>query len=352
MAVDNSLSALLSTLTISIKSATQVLPEDGTAPPKDGISLLDVKNDLLLSYLQNLVFLILLKLRNRSHSDKSGDDDLQEEIVKKLVELRVYLEKGVRPLENKLRYQIDKIVRTADDATRKESHQVTAPRPTTRQLNGDNSDISDDDSVGSAQTDDDMDETSYGPNLSAFKRSQAADAQVASETSKDGIYRPPRITPMAMPVTQSREERESRPRKSATMDEFIATELSTAPLAEPSIGSTIVSGGRRMKSDKERRDEAERRDYEESNFVRLPKESKKERAKKGIQSRNSGWGGEEFRNLGAGLDRIEKLTKRKGNALGSLERSRKRPVEDSPRGTGVVGDAFEKRRKVVSRYRK
>ncbi|PSN64631.1 hypothetical protein BS50DRAFT_78595 [Corynespora cassiicola Philippines] len=355
MAVDNSLKALLSTLTSSIQSAAEALPKDSDiAPPKDGISLLDVKNELLLSYLQNLVFLILLKIRSRSQSD--ADEAAlhpQDEVVKKLVELRIYLDKGVRPLENRLKYQIDKIVRAADDAARRSTQGPSKPTKKTKAAESD-SDVSDAESAGSAQTEDDIDDVSYGPNRAAFVRAKpSSDDREAAASSKDGIYRPPKITPMAMPTTQGREERAARrPGKSATLDEFIATELSAAPIAEPSIGSTIVSGGRRMKSEKERREELEKREYEEANFTRLPKESKKDRAKKG--RRDGGWGGEEWRGLGAGLDRIERLTQKKGgNALGSLERSRKRPISDGPRGTGSeAGDAFEKRRKVVSRHRK
>ena len=56
--------------------------------------------------------------------------------------------------------------------------------------------------------------------------------------------------------------------------------------------------------------------------------------------------------MGAGIDRIERLTQKKGGNLGSLEKSRKRPVGDGPRGSGsAAGDAFEKRRKVVGRYK-
>jgi U3 small nucleolar ribonucleoprotein protein LCP5 len=363
MAVDNSLTSLLETLTTSIESATQALPEDGINPPKDGISLLDVKNDLLLSYLQNLVFLILLKLRSRSEVDGAKeegneDDALQQEVTKKLVELRVYLDKGVRPLENRLKYQIDKIIRTADDATRKSTQAAANPstKRAPKKTNPDDSDASDAESAGSDQTEEDVEDISYGPNRAAFVRPKEAHDSRETKSAKDGIYKPPRITPMQMPTTQGRDGKEARrPGKSATLDEFVATELSTAPLAEPSIGSTIVSGGRHVKSDRERRDDQERRDYEESNFVRLPAQSKKERAKTGIRARNSGWGGEEFRGLGAGLDRIERLTQKKGGkggTLGSLERSRKRPISDGPRGTGAqAGDAFEKRRKVVSRYR-
>ncbi|KAH7115205.1 Sas10/Utp3/C1D family-domain-containing protein [Dendryphion nanum] len=350
MAIDNSLTSLLATLTSSLKSATEVVPADGTAPPNDGISLLDLKNDLLLSYLQNLVFLILLKIRNQTSQGSSDKNiELQDEIVTKLVGLRVYLEKGVRPLETRLKYQIDNIIRAADDSARR-----TAQAEQNSKSNGvDGEDNSDDSDAGSNEGADSDEEKVGGANLAQFVREKADGDKRATNSSKDGIYRPPRITPMAMPTTQGREEKASkRMQKSATMDEYVASELSTAPLAEPSIGSTIMSGGRRTKSDKERREELERRDYEESNFTRLPKENKKDKSKRN-QGRDGGWGGEEWRGLGAGLDRIERLTQKKSGSLGSLERSRKRPVQDGPRGTGAeAGDAFEKRRKVVSRYRK
>jgi U3 small nucleolar ribonucleoprotein protein LCP5 len=359
MALDNSLTSLLATLTTSIESATQALPQDNSIlPPKEGISLLDVKNELLLSYLQNLVFLILLKIRARSQGDEKEDNaetpNLQQEITKKLVELRVYLEKGVRPLENRLKYQINNIIKTADDATRKatQATQKPAAQRSMRKSNADDSDVSDAESAGTDQTEEDMDETTARPNAASFVREKTATDKRAAESAKDGIYRPPRITPMAMATTERKEEKERRPGRSATIDEFVANELSTAPIAEPSIGSTIVAGGRRVKSERERREETERQDYEESNFVRLPAKSKKDQAKERGRERG-GWGGEELRGLGAGLDRIERLTQKKGGSVNSLAKSRKRPIEDGPRGTGAqVGEAFEKRRKVVSRHRK
>ncbi|KZM25381.1 ribonucleoprotein complex [Ascochyta rabiei] len=356
MAVDNSLISLLATLTTSIQSATEALPrDDEILPPKEGISLLDVKNELLLSYLQNLVFLILLKLRARS---SGGSDQLhpQDEVVQKLVELRIYLEKGVRPLENRLKYNIDKIIRSADDATRRTMQATAKPKARkSRNDTGSGSDASDAESAASDQTADSEDEMSFAPNRAAVIRAKAeVTSERARESAKDGIYRPPKITPMAMPTTESREaRRDRRPNKSATLDEFIATELSSAPIAEASIGSTITHGGRHTKSEKERREENERREYEESNFTRLAPKSKKEQRKLD-RGKTGGFGGEEWRALGAGIDRIERLTEKKGgNTKGSLEKSRKRPVEDGPRGSGsAAGDAFEKRRKIVGRYRK
>jgi U3 small nucleolar ribonucleoprotein protein LCP5 len=357
MAIDNSLESLLATLTSSIQSATEALPiEEDILPPKEGISLLDVKNELLLSYLQNLVFLILLKIRARSDSKGAQAESAlhpQDEVVQKLVELRVYLEKGIRPLENRLKYNIDKTIRAADDASRRTAQLNVKVKPKRAKHNAaSNSDASDAGSVASAQTEEDEDEMAYGPRATAIAHAKSdAKQERTKEPAKDGIYRPPRITPMAMPTTDSHEtRRERRPGKSATLDEFIATELSSAPIAEPSIGSTITHGGRHTKSEKERREENERREYEESNFTRLAPESKKDAAKR-ARKQDGGFGGEEWRGLSAGIDRIERLTQKKGGSLGTLEKSRKRPVGDGPRGSGsAAGDAFEKRRKVVARH--
>ena len=281
MAAGTTLPDLMSTLTDSLTSAVQSLPEStAILPPKDGISLFDVKNEILLSYVQNLVFLVILKLRNGTHGDVSAsisqgtiEPDISEDVVKKLVELRVYLEKGVRPLENRLKYQIDKVLRAADDAARDATQKPIAPTNGQKTSNGinaldDRRSESEVESSGEldtlpAKTAAEIDDLSYRPNPSALMRpGRPLDSRAAAPKS-DGIYRPPRITPTALPTTTGREERSARkPSKSATLDDFVSTELSSAPLAEPSFGSTIISGGRRSKSQKERTADAERLTYE------------------------------------------------------------------------------------------
>ncbi|KAI9877671.1 MAG: hypothetical protein M1830_003151 [Pleopsidium flavum] len=365
MALGTTLPDLLSTLTESLSSTVHSVPEAAaTLPTKDGISLFDTKNELLLSYLQNLVFLVIIKLRNitsRTSTNGTSTTDTEYsigEVVKKLVELRVYLEKGVRPLEGRLKYQIDKILRAADDAARNAAKKPNGIVQAQKAADGTHaSDDHQSDSEGGSSADIDtrpvksaaeIDDLSYRPNPAALMRPGRPSDSRTSASKHNGIYRPPRITPTALPTTTGRVERAARkPSKSATLDEFISTELSSAPLAEPSIGSTIVSGGRRSKSQKERAADSERRVYEESNFVRLPKESKKERAKKGTGRRDGGYGGEEWRGLGEGVERIERLTQKKKGGGGVLERSRKRAVEDGPRSSGeVIGERFEKKRRM------
>lgn len=371
-----SLSSLLSSFTTALDSAASVVPaEESILPPANGISLLNVKNELLLSYIQHLTFLLLLKLRQsprvKDIVKPEADDVEQEAVVKKLVELRVYLEKGVRPLEGRLKYQIDKVVNAVEDADRaaQQQQQQTSKltngtkKTKSKRQSGDEPGASSDDSDADSQADSDassepeIDELSYRPNPAAFRRAAVPESAKDEPRAKgDGIYRPPRIAPTAMAEpTRGKEQRESRrPMKSATMDEFIANEYSTAPMAEPSIGSTIVSGGRHTKSRKEREEEAEKRDYEETNLVRLPKQSKKERAKMGGNKRDN-FGGEDWRDLSAGLGRIDKLTSRKsGSSGGALANSRKRPIEDGPRDSGMsdFGRAFEKKRRTHSRNRR
>ncbi|RAL66959.1 hypothetical protein DID88_007741 [Monilinia fructigena] len=347
MAVETSLPALLTTLTQSLTSAIESAPDSSVVnPPVDGISLLDVKNELLLSYLQNLVFIIILKIRNQKE-DVSGEDEeeLDNAVVKKLVELRVYLEKGVRPLEGPLA-PIPKAVKNNDDVSSDEDDSDAEE------------DDSDEDANGVHLEASEIDDLQYRPNPSSLLKPAAA-TEDNSKHSSDGVYKPPRITATAMPTTERGEKKDRKANKSATLDEFVNTELSAAPIAEASIGSNIIAGGRRSKSEKEKKEDEERREYEERNYTRLPKESKKDRSKKNKAGgrQDAGYGGEEWRGLGEGIDRIERLTKRKSGSGGAmrdvLEKSRKRAVEDGPRGSGMqVGEGFQKRLKMLDGGRK
>lgn len=364
MAVATTLPALLDSLTQSLSSTFEAASKiPSVEAPKDGISLLDVKNELLLSYLQNLVFLILVKIRKASAGDavdSSNEKDLDNDVVKKLVELRLYLEKGVRPLEDKLRYQIEKVLRAADDAERNEKAAKAAAENTSESESESNSEDGSDEDEDESEDQKttptaNVTDLAYRPSLGAFARSAGAASASKSSNDKTGVYRPPKVAPTAMPTTERRERRDRGPIKSATMDEFVADELSTAPVAQPSIGTNIVQFGRRIKTASERKAEDERLDYEERNFVRLPQESKKDRARNNaVESRRGrmNYGGEEFRDLSMGVDRIDRLTRNKSGGGGTralLEKSRKRGPDtvDGPRGSGAIGETYSKRLKVL-----
>ena len=370
----NNLSSLLDSLTSCLTSAASSLPasqkDDSSSasiqPPQDGISLLDTKSEILLSYLQNLVFLIIFQLRQASstqssdESEKSTDDSLRDETVKKLVELRVFLDRGVRPLESRLKYQIDKVVKAAEDAERAEKPAASKKSKRSKAADSGSEDGSSDESEEDSEEDeDDMDEMAYRPNVSAFSKAKAEaqqstkDAFGKREEPSDGIYRPPRIMPTSLPTTESRERDNRRPRRSNVIDEFVSAEMSSAPMAEPSIGSTIIAGGRETKSKKDREYEADRARYEESNFVRLPKETKKEMAKRRGRPDRQTYGGDEWKGLTEGADRIERLTRKGKNSGGTLDKSRKRKNEDGQRSDGVgMGEIFDKRRRKVDSWKR
>lgn len=353
----------LASLQASLESATSAVPSvDSISPPDNGISLLDAKNEIFLSYLQSLALRNLEVIRSvqkyipgqdAAEIASSSSQTLQNEIVENLVKQRVYLEKGVRPLEDRLKYTIDKTLRAAEEQDRKATQAQPTKAPSGK-VSGRTGSTSDDESGSDSDSDSSVDEENalaLGPNAAAMMSSRRPEADKTQsrsreEGNKTGVYRPPKITATAMPERIPREARKDRPARSRTLDEYVSAEMADAPTAQPSIGANIADGGRRQVSARERAVEQERRDYEETHFTRL-QESKKDKAKR--KARSSGFGGEEWRDLGQGLDRIDSLTRgvKRKDKEGALEKSRKRrATEDGQRGDGMGGTGlFEKRKK-------
>ena len=362
--------ALLTMLTDALTSATSALEdsEEHFLPPADGISLLDVKNDLLLSYLQNLVFLILLRLRNAT-SNQDDLENINRELKQKLVELRVYLDRGVRPLESRLKYQIDSTLRAAENS-KLVAETSKAPKGHKTQPKGGTSDgsESDDQDSNPDDTDDDAPVTGshqddamlYKPNLPAPKVRDQLGSRSARDSShvqdRNGVYKPPRVNPTAMPDPDKRDRNnEPRKRKSQILNEYIDEAMSSAPRAQPSIGSnnTILDNGRGGLSRGDREKERERTEYEERNFIRLPGQSKKEKRearRKGQLDTRDMFGGEDWTGLGGLGDRLGKIvTGSSRDRQGLLQRREKRrATEDMPRSDGTaMGDSFDKRRRTM-----
>lgn len=367
MTVEGSSTAdLLSNLTTALASVSSSLSngEQQFIPPVDGISLLDVKNDLLLSYLQNLVFLIILRLRNE-HDGGIEEKDIRSQTLKKLVELRVYLERGVRPLESRLKYQIDQVLRAADDAERLAvQNNKSNSRRKTKTINGEQGNTDSDSSQSQSsefESEPEIKAATYRPNPSKLlRKAKVAANSTASDKNKSssGTYKPPRINPTMMPEPATERSRQSiRKQKSRLLDEYIDDEMSSTPRAQPSIGSnmTIMNHGRDSMSIRDRMKEKERTDYEERNFTRLPAISKAERRKakqQGQHDRRDIYGGEDWTGLGGFGDRVSRSVAGRSRAEASnvFERrdKRRRATEDGPRGDGIeIGDAFQKRRKVL-----
>ena len=297
------LNALIETISASLASTTSTLPTTVPDAP-NGLSLLTLKNNLLLSYLQNLSLLTISKL---SHPEFTLQTPESQSIIWNLVQDRVHLEKGVQPLETKIGYQIRKLLRAADESASATNNIAS-------------------------QKDESL---LFKPNPAAL----VAATPVAATDSSEAVYRPPRISSTALPTSRA-----DGPRRNKVLEEFISqTELSNAPTPLPSVGSNVAGIGARNTYNTTRHKDVEQ--YEEENFIRLPSNIMKE--KKGRRERGAGlqeFGGEDW----SGLQRIGKGKWDFGKREGKVERSRKRGFEEGiGGGEEVTGQAFEKRKKIL-----
>ena len=341
MSKNPSTSDLLSTLADSLTSSLSSLPDaSAICPPPSSFSLLSTKNELFLSYLQNLTFLIILNLRKLSartgitgknekeppnrqangntvaaHDDgqkrSSSDPDLRDTVIENLTGVRVYLEKGVHPLEGRLKYQLDKLLLAAADHARENAsadhdsnsrdHQITGSRGSVKDSKKSSTGISSvlSAAAAAAADDDNHEEESnarissipplaHRPNPSALIRptSSTNPAQSTSKSTKPTTtapYRPPRINPTLPPPTDSTSTSTSKrgPRRSRAMDAFIREEMDDAPMAEMSIGAGRGGGIAALEGGgKQAERERERREWEETRLVRLPDDKKQKKKRR------------------------------------------------------------------------
>ncbi|KAF3774519.1 Neuroguidin [Nymphaea thermarum] len=107
----------------TVRSKVQALMEkvkENSFPTREGISYLDVKYLLLLNYCQSIIYYSLLKAKGLSVSDHP--------VVRRLVESRLFLEK-VRPIDKKLQYQVEKLMRAANQCYKRRSDGKGLYRP-------------------------------------------------------------------------------------------------------------------------------------------------------------------------------------------------------------------------------
>lgn len=199
-----------------------------------GLSFLEVKYQMLLDYLINLTFVVLRKCTGQTIDNNPAID--------RLIELRTVLEK-IRPIDFKLRYQIDKLVKTAstgvEDAN-DPSNFKARPDLLTNQIN---QEVSDDESG-----------------------SESDDAEIHKKL-KDQVYKPPKLTAMHFdddPVQEKNRKQFERLKKRALQSSIIQ-EMKEQYLDTP---VEISEGSKASQIYNKAQKERER--YEEDNFVRLP----------------------------------------------------------------------------------
>ncbi|AWP20859.1 putative neuroguidin [Scophthalmus maximus] len=249
---------LLNNLTEQVASVTSHVRElltrvkDGAFNTSKGLSFLDLRYHLLLFYLQDLTHLISIK----SEGGKIKDS----EALDRVVTIRTVLEK-MRPLDHKLKYQIDKLVRTAVTGSLAENDPLQLrPNPENLISKLNDSEGSEDEAEGTAAS------------------------ETGAAHSSGRKYVPPKIAPVHYDgdVTEAdRKKAQVERQKRAALRSSVIQELRQ----QYSDAPEEIRDRRDFQSDRESRDETHRKNYEESMMVRLnmPKNQKNTR-KRGMMA--------------------------------------------------------------------
>ncbi|XP_036414773.1 neuroguidin [Colossoma macropomum] len=206
-----------------------------------GLSFLDLKYHLLLFYLQDVTHLMCVKTNGQSLIDSAA--------IQRLVTIRTILEK-MRPLDQKLKYQIDKLVRTAVTGSLSENDPLHF-RPNPENLVSKFSEHEEED-------DDDDDDEEDG---------DKKDSQKAGLTN-DRKYRPPKIAPVhyAGDLTEADRQKDlADKQKKAALRSSVIQELRQ----QYSDAPEEIRDRQDFQTDREIREEQHRKYYEESMMVRL-----------------------------------------------------------------------------------
>lgn len=300
-------------------------------PIPEGVSLLDLKNNAIISYLNSLVLIILGRIESLKTNDTIDVDELKLKAVKNTITQRVVLERGVKNLEKKLAYQLEKMVRNYNKMERDSSEQAVNNKLKSQEHNDEENSDDDEDEEDSEEESDSEDELNYKPDASALVKSIRKSEKTQTSATGDGEkaekYKPPKIAAALPP--QEFKEGGIRPKNGGTkmqsMEEYLL-ENSDAPMVENSIGSTILNHGRGgVKTSKDREREAEIQRYEESNFTRLPTSmSKKDKRQKRKQDSDTFFGEDWgiFRNNKNDLN-----TSRRSKPKSAWDRAKKRRTD-------------------------
>lgn len=203
----------------------------------NGIDFLQAKCHVFLDYIVNLVLIILLKVDGRSIDDHIA--------IERLVETRTILEK-MRPIELKLNYQIDKLVKLA-------------------KTGGQASGLKGNDPLGFKPNPENM-------TSKLEEGGESSDEEAAAK----GIYVPPRVS--AMPyeedTAESQKKKFEEKTKMKLLNKSLLKELREEYSENP---EEIRDNYRSLRRGKNEEKDMERERYEEDNLIRLS-HTKKDKA--------------------------------------------------------------------------
>lgn len=223
--------------------------------------------------------------------------------IDRLIEIRTVLEK-IRPIDYKLRYQIDKLVKTAVTGT------TNASDPLNFKANPSNlmSQINDSEDESESESDDE-------PN--AHKRKKKTKSDELATTEEVGKYVPPKLTSMPYDADETAAEKQEKLRERARKRAANSTLIDEWKEEFLDTPVEISGGSRAQQMISKAMKERER--YEEENFTRLPMSKADKHREKRLST--MGMLGDELTNFG-GMN-SEGGKKRKGDTKKKFGKKRK-----------------------------
>ncbi|XP_047544890.1 neuroguidin [Vanessa atalanta] len=240
---------LLKEMNMNVQQVSQLVDnmllrvKSGEITTDKGLSFLEMKYQMLLSYLINLTYIVLRKC--------SGEKIESDPSIDRLVEIRTVLEK-IRPIDSKLKYQIDKLVKTAVVGNTEDDPQSYHANPANlvSKIENDEEDSSESDS---------------------------GDKKEKSE--KSNVYVPPKLAAVHFDDSISRNDSEKK-NKERAKKQFLNSNVMRELREEYSEAPLEMTTGNHVKHSISKY-EQEKTEYEENYLTRLPvTKAEKNRRKK------------------------------------------------------------------------
>lgn len=236
---------LLSEMNVSVQHVASLVDNmiqrvrKGEMSTNQGLSFLEMKYNMLLSYLINLTYVVLRKC--------SGVTIEADPCIERLVEIRTVLEK-IKPIDSKLKYQIDKLVKTTVIGGGDSGDQ------THWRANPDSLNVSSKMVTSNDEEDDDSDDEDD-------ERKDSKKEKGLKEPKSVGIYVPPKLSAVHYNEDENKQERIKKRALSSSIMQDLREEYLDIPLE--------VSQSSRAQHPVSKRDQ-EREEYEENYLTRLP----------------------------------------------------------------------------------
>ncbi|KAF5190539.1 Neuroguidin [Thalictrum thalictroides] len=244
----------------AVRSKVQILTakvKEDNYPTADGISYLEAKHLLLLNYCQSIVYYVLRKAKGLSIEGHP--------VVLILVEIRLFLEK-VRPIDKKLHYQIDKLLKIAKGTEEKVVDVEKKPKA---------SQNAEDDAI------------LYRPNPDNMLKKPIDLIQ-----DFDGKYRPPKFAPTTMDEDKMSKQEKMALRKDKLRDRkakqnpFMKELIDDLEGRPEEIVETVGAESKELNRYLSKRKEMERQ--EEDHFIRAPLSKAEKRKEKHLKKSRNG----------------------------------------------------------------